>query len=160
MNDERWEWHVMLSRDRSGRGPASPSIDPSCAGNHAKCISADMLSGFRCAFPAHEQILRRCEAKGGFDRSHSTLYGRLINLQPFTCFLNQNGSAARGSHHDESAGKKLSHSSHCLKKGKGKFLYSAVSNPQDCSKRCTFYFPDRPVNQKPSPLLWEASRHI
>ena len=28
---------------------------------------------------------------------------------------------------------------------KGKFLYSAVSNPQDCSKRFTHYFPDRPV---------------
>ena len=26
-----------------------------------------------------------------------------------------------------------------------KFLYSAVSNPQDCSKRFTLYFPDRPV---------------
>ena len=32
-----------------------------------------------------------------------------------------------------------------LKKGKGKFLYSAVSNPQDCSKRFTLYFPGRPV---------------
>ncbi|KAK2189190.1 hypothetical protein NP493_113g00032 [Ridgeia piscesae] len=28
---------------------------------------------------------------------------------------------------------------------KGKFLYSAVSNPQDCSKHFTLYFPDRPV---------------
>ena len=28
---------------------------------------------------------------------------------------------------------------------KGKFLYSTVSNPQDCSKRFTLYFPDRPV---------------
>ena len=28
---------------------------------------------------------------------------------------------------------------------KGKFLYSAVSNPQDCSKRFTHYFPGRPV---------------
>ena len=28
---------------------------------------------------------------------------------------------------------------------KGKFLYSAVSNPQDCSKRFTLYFLDRPV---------------
>ena len=64
-----------------------------------------MLSRFRCEFPAHEQILRRCEVKGGFDRSHSTLYERLINLQPFTRFLNQNGSADRGSHHDEFAGK-------------------------------------------------------
>ena len=32
-----------------------------------------------------------------------------------------------------------------LKKGKGNFLYSAVSNPQDCSKRFTLYFPGRPV---------------
>ena len=31
------------------------------------------------------------------------------------------------------------------KKGKDKFLYSAVSNPQDCSKRFTLYFPGRPV---------------
>ena len=28
---------------------------------------------------------------------------------------------------------------------KGKFLYSAVSNPQDCSKHFTLYFPDRSV---------------
>ena len=28
---------------------------------------------------------------------------------------------------------------------KGKFLYSAVSNPQDSSKRFTHYFPGRPV---------------
>ena len=32
------------------------------------------------------------------------------------------------------------------KKGKGKFLYSAVSSPQDRSKRFTLYFPDRPVH--------------
>ena len=31
-------------------------------------------------------------------------------------------------------------------KGKGKFLYSAVSSPQDRSKRFTLYFPDRPVH--------------
>ena len=30
-------------------------------------------------------------------------------------------------------------------KGKGKFLHRAVSNPKDCSKRFTLYFPDRPV---------------
>ena len=30
-------------------------------------------------------------------------------------------------------------------KSKRKFLYSTVSNPQDCSKRFTLYFPDRPV---------------
>ena len=29
---------------------------------------------------------------------------------------------------------------------KGKFLYSAVSSPQDHSKRFTLYFPDRPVH--------------
>ena len=28
---------------------------------------------------------------------------------------------------------------------KSKFFYSAVSNPQDCSKRFTLSFPDRPV---------------
>ena len=32
------------------------------------------------------------------------------------------------------------------KKGKGKFLYSAVSSPQDRSKRFTLYFPDIPVH--------------
>ena len=32
------------------------------------------------------------------------------------------------------------------KKGKGKFLYSAVSSPHDHSKRLTLYFPDRPVH--------------
>ena len=31
------------------------------------------------------------------------------------------------------------------KKSKGKFLYSAVSSPQDCSKHFTLYFPGRPV---------------
>ena len=31
-------------------------------------------------------------------------------------------------------------------KSKGKFLYSAVSSPQDRSKRFTLYFPDRPVH--------------
>ena len=29
---------------------------------------------------------------------------------------------------------------------KGKFLYSAISSPQDRSKRFTLYFPDRPVH--------------
>ena len=28
-----------------------------------------------------------------------------------------------------------------VKRVKGKFLYSAISNPQDCSKRFTLYFP-------------------
>ena len=32
-----------------------------------------------------------------------------------------------------------------VKRGKGKFLYSAVSNPQDCSKRFTLYFPGSPI---------------
>ena len=31
-------------------------------------------------------------------------------------------------------------------KSKGKFVYSAVSSPQDHSKRFTLYFPDRPVH--------------
>ena len=35
--------------------------------------------------------------------------------------------------------------SHFLVKSKGKFLHSAVSNHQDCSKHFTLYFPDRPV---------------
>ena len=33
-----------------------------------------------------------------------------------------------------------------VKSKKGKFLYSAVSSPQDHSKRFTLYFPDRPVH--------------
>jgi len=33
-----------------------------------------------------------------------------------------------------------------LKLSKGNFLYSAVSSPQDRSKRFTLYFPDRPVH--------------
>ena len=32
-----------------------------------------------------------------------------------------------------------------LKCKRGQFFYSAVSNPQDCSKRFTLYFPGRPV---------------
>jgi len=43
---------------------------------------------------------------------------------------------------------------------KGKFLYCAVSSPQDHSKRFTLYFPDRPVHSAPSRLLWEASSHM
>ncbi|KAK2170600.1 hypothetical protein NP493_1148g00086 [Ridgeia piscesae] len=35
-------------------------------------------------------------------------------------------------------------------KGKDKFLYSAVSSPQDCSKHFTLYFPDRPVQSNTS----------
>jgi len=34
----------------------------------------------------------------------------------------------------------------CLQKSTGKFLYSAVSSPQDRSKRFTHYFPDRPIH--------------
>ena len=33
-----------------------------------------------------------------------------------------------------------------VKASKGKFLYSAVSSPQDRSKGFTLYFPDRPVH--------------
>ena len=33
----------------------------------------------------------------------------------------------------------------CKLKSKGKFLYSAVSSPQDCSKHFILYFPDSPV---------------
>ena len=43
-------------------------------------------------------------------------------------------------------------------KGKAKFVYSAVANPQDCSKRFTS-LADL-FNQTPSQLLWEASRHM
>ena len=32
-----------------------------------------------------------------------------------------------------------------VKRGKGKFLYSAVSNHQDCSKHFTLYFPGSPI---------------
>ena len=39
------------------------------------------------------------------------------------------------------------------KKVKGKFLYSAVSNPQVCSKRFTCYYPDRPVQ---SDTMWTS----
>ena len=39
-----------------------------------------------------------------------------------------------------------------------KFLYSAVSNPQDCSKHFTSL--TDLFNQTPSQLLWEASSHI
>ena len=35
---------------------------------------------------------------------------------------------------------------HKGKKRQGKFLYSAVSSPQNRSKRFTLYFPDRPVH--------------
>ena len=42
---------------------------------------------------------------------------------------------------------------------KGKFLYSAVCNSQDCSKCFTLYFPDL-FNQSTSQLLWEASSHM
>ena len=40
---------------------------------------------------------------------------------------------------------------------KSKFLYSAASNPQECSKHFTLYFPTDLFNQTPSQLLWEAS---
>ncbi len=38
------------------------------------------------------------------------------------------------------------------KKSKGKFLYSAVSSPQDRSKHFTLYFPDRPVHSDTIPV--------
>ena len=41
----------------------------------------------------------------------------------------------------------------------GKFLYSAVSNPPDCSKQFTLYSLADLFNQTPSQLLWEASSH-
>ena len=42
---------------------------------------------------------------------------------------------------------------------KGKFLYSAVSKPQDCSKCFTLYSLADLFYQKPSRLLWEAFSH-
>ena len=47
-----------------------------------------------------------------------------------------------------------------LCKGKGEFLYSAVSNPQDYSKRFTLYSLADLFNQTPSRLLWEASSYM
>ena len=42
----------------------------------------------------------------------------------------------------------------------GKFLYSAVSSPQDCSKRLDFTSLADLFNQTPSQLLWEASSRM
>ena len=44
-------------------------------------------------------------------------------------------------------------------RSKGKFLYSAVSSPQDRSKRFTLYIPADLFNQIPSQLVWEVSSH-
>ena len=45
-------------------------------------------------------------------------------------------------------------------KSKGKVLYSAVSNLQDCSKRFTLYFLTDLFNQTASQLLWEPSSRM
>ena len=45
-------------------------------------------------------------------------------------------------------------------KSKGKFLYSAVSNPQVCSEHFTLTSLTDLFNQTPSQLLWEASSHM
>ena len=45
-------------------------------------------------------------------------------------------------------------------KGKGKFTYSAVSNPQGCSKRFTLYSLADLFNRTPSRPLWEAFSHV
>ena len=42
----------------------------------------------------------------------------------------------------------------------GKFLYSAVSCPCDCSKRRTLYSRIGRFNRTPSRLLWESSPHV
>ena len=44
-------------------------------------------------------------------------------------------------------------------KSKGKFLYSAVPNPQGCSKRFTLYSLADLFNRTPSLFLWEAFSH-
>ena len=46
------------------------------------------------------------------------------------------------------------------KASKAKFLYSAVSSPQDRSKRFTLYFPADLFTQTPSRLLWEEFSHM
>ena len=43
---------------------------------------------------------------------------------------------------------------------KGKFLYSAISNSQDCSKRFTLSSLAHLFNQTPSQPLWKASSHM
>ena len=56
------------------------------------------------------------------------------------------GLAVRQSQKGQTYDVRLGHWRGCsVKKGKVKFLYSAVSNPQDCSKRFTLYFPGRHV---------------
>ena len=45
-------------------------------------------------------------------------------------------------------------------KGKGKFLYSVVSIPQDRWKRFTLYFPDRHVHSDTISACLEASSHM
>ena len=45
------------------------------------------------------------------------------------------------------------------RRSKGKFLYSAVSNPQDCSKRFTFTLYSVADRHNRTRLLWEAYNH-
>ena len=42
----------------------------------------------------------------------------------------------------------------------GKFLLSATSNYQDCSKSSTLHSLDDLFSQPPSCLLWEESSHV
>ena len=50
---------------------------------------------------------------------------------------------------------------HHYSKGKGKFTYRAVFNPQDCSKCFTLYsLADLVTQQTPPQLLWEAFSHV
>ena len=66
------------------------------------------------------------------------------------------------SEHPGQRGKKETNIEHKTQTLIGQFLYSAVPNPQDCSKCYTFYFPDKQTlfNQTPSLLLWEPSSHM
>ena len=54
--------------------------------------------------------------------------------------------AVRQSQKGKTFGVWLEHWRECsVKTAKGKVLYSATSNPQDCSKRFTLYFPGSPI---------------
>jgi len=46
-----------------------------------------------------------------------------------------------------------------IDKVKGKFLYSSISNTEDCSVHCTVYSLTDLFNGTPSWLLWKAFSH-
>ena len=63
---------------------------------------------------------------------------RVVVRQGFYCIAENSSYSERGDTKDTNSSKK---------KGKGMFLYSAVSSPLHRSKRFTlFAFPDRPVH--------------